>query len=1256
VQVGRLAVLAFVAFTVASMGVSASPDTTSGIIQATSPGPEPKPYWTIEDVPGVCDNTQYQEIGNYDDIVALYRSIAQNPKYAGYVKIWSPNQQYGYGNIPGVTGTEKDIWGVRLTNEALGLKKPEVFFPGPPHGDEDIGVQTNVYFAHWILKYALDPECKDMANEGTTEWLKWILDNREIYIWSGMNPYNYNKGRGDYKGRDMNREYDHTQCNGPQGGGGCGSQAIGFLRSVNGATVATFMQKHQVRTGADYHGGTFAMLYSFGASHQTSTGTGRAPGCTRQVEYAPPDFYYFDHFTVMKLDKYMGPNPNSQSFTCSNTGTPFSQVGYNAAGTYLDGWYAGHPAHTKEYTGGKTLIRCYDSASCQNSLLASSDCDPAGSGACKMDLTQVAPNGWTGAGVLWLTPETGAKLISSNWGSDTTKGWASYWRRFHLMMIDWAEPSTRWMPGTPANNSQVPKSTPIDFKWVVNGSMVVDDTQLFWAQSPDPLNDPNKKSAPAHLDFAGKDSGGTGWEGANDGKTQPYIWTDKVTFDTEGDWYVVARAKVDQVYGTPFNTAEYGPDSYLKIIKQRTKPGWCDTIQGEDGEEKMCYKEYWTSPVLKVTVGQDKIPPTVVQTSPADQAANVPPNSKVVVTFSEPMDKPSAENAFGLNPAATGASAWDATGSVMTFTPGAPLQTNTQYTATVGTGAKDVAGNAMAAAKTWAFTTGATSDTSPPYVVSTDPQKGATDINPSKSVTITFNESMDSGTTVAAFSINPAATGTPTLAGSVMTFQASGGLAENTKYTITIAKTAADLAGNAMTADHVFDFTTGKKSSDVDPPSVVSTSPASGLTGIPLNKKIKVTWSEPVVATTAEGGFSTSPATTGTFAWNGVEMTYSPSANLQAQTLYTVTIKQGVEDLAGNKMGSDYSFAFTTGDTADTVPPSIISVTPLDGAVNVPPSGEVVVTFSEPIDPAMIGLDRVNKKYIGFDVNPAPPEGKGEGEFTLWANGAVIKYIPKAYGTGNGSKPSFAENEKYTVSVFKGLEDLAGNALAADYVWSFTTGYHNDVLASFNVGTCPSASACKTDGGLDIETTGKVYLTFNKAMSKAETEAAMSFDPPAQVTVAWKSGDTVAEVTAKGGWKASSMHTVNLKGSAASAKAQPLGEDLSWTFYTKGYKPGTGGGPGDTGVGGFLTSPMGLGIIALIVVAIVGAVLAVALMKRKKRKQKDWQAAYQQQMWSGGGQQGWDQGYGQQGYDQQQGQPQQQQWGPGGGQQGGWQG
>jgi len=41
----------------------------------------------------------------------------------------------------------------------------------------------------------------------------------------------------------------------------------------------------------------------------------------------------------------------------------------------------------------------------------------------------------------------------------------------------------------------------------------------------------------------------------------------------------------------------------------------------------------------------------------------------------------------------------------------------------------------------------------------------------------------------------------------------------------------------------------------------------------------------------------------------------------------------------------------------------------------------------------------------------------------------------------------------YTATITTGVKDLAGNALAADMIWSFTTGENTSSLAAVDLGT-----------------------------------------------------------------------------------------------------------------------------------------------------------------------------------------------------------
>jgi hypothetical protein len=112
-----------------------------------------------------------------------------------------------------------------------------------------------------------------------------------------------------------------------------------------------------------------------------------------------------------------------------------------------------------------------------------------------------------------------------------------------------------------------------------------------------------------------------------------------------------------------------------------------------------------TGPVVDTT------PPTVVSTNPLNGATGV---AVITATFSEAMDASTitAASFTVTGPASAsvnGAVAYDATTRTCTFVPTTALAAGTSYSATVTTGCKDVAGNAMVSNYVWTFETASVS-------------------------------------------------------------------------------------------------------------------------------------------------------------------------------------------------------------------------------------------------------------------------------------------------------------------------------------------------------------------------------------------------------------------------------------------------------------------------------------------------------------------------------------------------------------------
>jgi hypothetical protein len=228
----------------------------------------------------------------------------------------------------------------------------------------------------------------------------------------------------------------------------------------------------------------------------------------------------------------------------------------------------------------------------------------------------------------------------------------------------------------------------------------------------------------------------------------------------------------------------------------------------------------------------------------------------------------------------------------------------------------------LAADYVWSFTTGAVSDITPPTVLSTDPINEATAVPITKIITATFSEAMNPLTVNSiTFILKQGTTvipGTVTYTGNTASFTPTVDLVSNTVYTATVTTGAQDLAGNAMAADYVWSFTTVTIApTDITPPTVISTDPVNGATGVMLTKLITANFSEVMNQLTINNTTfllkQGTTAVTGTVSYSGTTATFTPLINLVAGSSYTATITTGAQDIAGNALVSNYNWSFTTG-------------------------------------------------------------------------------------------------------------------------------------------------------------------------------------------------------------------------------------------------------------------------------------------------------------------------------------------------------
>lgn len=204
----------------------------------------------------------------------------------------------------------------------------------------------------------------------------------------------------------------------------------------------------------------------------------------------------------------------------------------------------------------------------------------------------------------------------------------------------------------------------------------------------------------------------------------------------------------------------------------------------------------------------DTTPPTVISVTPAANALLL--TAAIQAEFSREIDPFTLDaSTFTVrDPAGQAvAGAVSSLGKTAAFTPSAPLASGI-YSATLTTGIRDVAGNALAADYAWSFVV----DHIAPTVVSTSPTGNATNVLPSASISVTFSEDIDPAS-IDPFSSFTISGGGGTVAGNVTysnktaTFKPAGDLGRNTLYTATVTTAIKDLAGNHLAGNYSWSFT-----------------------------------------------------------------------------------------------------------------------------------------------------------------------------------------------------------------------------------------------------------------------------------------------------------------------------------------------------------------------------------------------------------------------------------------------------------------
>ena len=313
----------------------------------------------------------------------------------------------------------------------------------------------------------------------------------------------------------------------------------------------------------------------------------------------------------------------------------------------------------------------------------------------------------------------------------------------------------------------------------------------------------------------------------------------------------------------------------------------------------------------------------------------------ISILFTHPMDRESVEHAFSTNPPSEGIFYWgnytnapmygwfadalsgfERGATITTFSKVTSMTysfakkdsyTDTTYTVTLGTTAKDTSGNYLRFPLIFKFKTVQSYSTQ--NGIQTDPVHGDIDVSPIyyNGITITFPRRMNKQSVEMSTHITPQMN-TIFLwpEENVLRIYTGGPFLSDTTITVKIDETAKDKDGNALGHTFTFSFRTAALS-------IVNTYPDNGQLFVSPSEPITIDFNNYVTLSSAQSAITISPPVNGTFSYGGYspyeqknQIKFTPNTWLQANTKYTVTVSTNITNMYGTKMKLPYSFSFVT--------------------------------------------------------------------------------------------------------------------------------------------------------------------------------------------------------------------------------------------------------------------------------------------------------------------------------------------------------
>lgn len=467
-------------------------------------------------------------------------------------------------------------------------------------------------------------------------------------------------------------------------------------------------------------------------------------------------------------------------------------------------------------------------------------------------------------------------------------------------------------------------------------------------------------------------------------------------------------------------------------------------------------------------------------TQPSDGQADIPINPVIEVLYSEPLD-PATVDEDSLVLYDEGGQALSATvsldkgGRLIRLTPDAPLAPGRHYNYRLGTGVRDLQGESAdcsGCGRGFATAAEADPDQRPPKVLAMSPANGAESVAVNVLTYIRFDEAVDP------LSLLSADAGDRYVWGGMQFGEgnqdvayppypprpASGSVTEH-------APAATDYAGNPLEPFSVA-FATGAEP-DLAGPVLLAVNPDSNLGGaqnVPLNTVVAAKFHEPLDPTLVNAssfyvyneGLGEKVAGQRALSTDGRALSFVPDQAWLPGTSYTIWLAP--LDLSGNSpdIGEPCSdgcyLPFTTGESPDSMPPTLAWANIPDDQTGVPTNVVPIVRFDEPVSTVTLGDIGIEQADTGRLAGVRRSLSNDHRTVTLSPLSPLTAQTP------------------YKLRIGGAVEDLSGNRLANPSVRWFATGAGVDASPPQIISSVPA------DGATGVSINTAITLNFNEAI------------------------------------------------------------------------------------------------------------------------------------------------------------------------------